>query len=466
MNPERFKPLIFVAAGLLTGLGVVDNFFSIFGLICLAPLGIELKNSWKFSSAILIFLYLMSYHLAIASRLMMVPDARIGTLLLFLSLLLSLLFLIPAALIKTSPWLRKLPTYFLLPLCWLCFELILSVATRLLFGSEFPNLLQLIAIGVPSIRLLLGCFQFGGATVFVCLVNGLAVDLAFAYQNRSKKHLAILVSVPLTLLFFSVIFAQVRDYRTDNSKEKLNVVIVPVSLSSESLGILEEFLTEGDSERVDIVVWPETALTVDLRDKNDETAIIADQLREALILGEKFEFAQFVGVCLIKNSGKFNTTLTISPDGGMVRHDKQHLFPFFEYFPPLFRWVEDFNLIFTGVTSRFSCPVHTAQRIGLNVRGKSFTVNPLVCYDVCFFDTETGESSINLNIGRESFDPTGTIGKISLAYSKLQALVSDAPLVRCVAESWCGVIYPDGRHLGQMDSKDGKMQPILVTVEF
>ncbi|MBC7477089.1 MAG: apolipoprotein N-acyltransferase, partial [Pseudorhodobacter sp.] len=131
----------------------------------------------------------------------------------------------------------------------------------------------------------------------------------------------------------------------------------------------------GAPGKVDLVIWPETALPYLVNDNPDLPAMIGNAGNGALVA---------VGLQRVADGRGWNAMQVFGPDGAVrASYDKHHLVPFGEYYPGgdlLYDWI--------GLAA-FSAKAGNAYSMGpgpavLDLGGKLGKVMPLICYEAVF----------------------------------------------------------------------------------
>ncbi len=200
-------------------------------------------------------------------------------------------------------------------------------------------------LGVPWGRLYMGQSEylsvmqissvFGAYFVSFLLlaVNGL---LAYAVLYQRKKCLCAALSAGLLLV--NLTFGWIRmtvDFFSDTS---VKAAVIQGNIDSHEkwelsttyrmMEIYSELTEQAVAEGAELVVWPETTVTVALNRSRTMKDFVSDLAKEhgiTLLVGGLYE----------DETGEYNSLFMVGPDGEISeqRYDKRHLVPFGEYVP-------------------------------------------------------------------------------------------------------------------------------------
>ncbi len=213
-------------------------------------------------------------------------------------------------------------------------------------------------------------------------------------------------------------------------------------------------------EAVDLVIWPETAVTFYL----DEDS----SLRESLARAAPPDGHLVTGTLRrTRTTGRvpafWNSLQVLTPEGAVVaNYDKHHLVPFGEYnplnrilpFPPLAYGPQDYS---AGPGPR-----------SLHLAGLP-PFSPLICYEVIFpgmvVDSDTpegGRPKWLLNITNDAWF-AGTAGPHQLFQAaRLRSIEEGLPLVRVANTGISAVVDAYGRVVGQIAQEEADVLDVLL----
>ncbi len=194
----------------------------------------------------------------------------------------------------------------------------------------------------------------------------------------------------------------------------------------------------GALGRVDLVIWPETALPYLIRDNPDLPAMIGSAARGALVA---------VGLQRVEAGRGWNSLQVFDPDGALrASYDKHHLVPFGEYYP-----FGDLAYDWFGFGA-FSAVAGNAYSAGagpvvLDLGGKLGQVLPLICYEAVFPQDLRGTSRPGwlLQITNDAWFGTWTGPFQHAAQARLRAVEQGLPLVRVANTGVTQVVDARGR---------------------
>lgn len=191
-------------------------------------------------------------------------------------------------------------------------------------------------------------------------------------------------------------------------------------------------------------VWPETALTADLRQSPDFTQRIADKLpvNSVGLLG---------ALRIIDNEHFYNSVTVLDGNNGIVldNYNKHHLVPFGEYIP--FREYLNLTPVAAGISGigdfTRGSGVHTLH-IGDRPR-----VSPLVCYEAIFpgeVADEKNRPDVLLNVTNDAWYGKTAGPHQHFENVRLRAIEEGVPLVRAANTGISAMIDPLGRVRAQL----------------
>ncbi len=199
--------------------------------------------------------------------------------------------------------------------------------------------------GVPWGRLYMGQAEylsmmqissvFGAYAVSFLL---LAVNGFLAYALLYRVKVLLCGGLSLGLLFGNLTFGMIRrqgDFTTDRA---VKAAVIQGNIHSAEkwdtstflrmMDVYDDLTGRAAEEGAEIVVWPETTITVPLNRSSMMREFISDVARDhgvTLIVGTIYE----------DEAGEYNSLVLVTPDGEISkdRYDKRHLVPFGEYVP-------------------------------------------------------------------------------------------------------------------------------------
>lgn len=235
---------------------------------------------------------------------------------------------------------------------WIFFALSYGMAEWLqehVFYPAFPWM-RLAAIVTPCPLLLQDAAWFGSCFVSIKIVlwNLFAwkvVSLAVSGEKQTKEWRGILIGAAFFVGIFLFDVRQVQVYKgaeektirySNEVKEEISVLLVQGNFSGEEKWdatiqeIKERYLMLSEKyvmKETDVVVWPETALPIDLSNHS----MIIEELAQFC---ETYETSLFVGAFDRTEEGKYNAIYYVTEQGFSEQiYYKQKLAPFGEYIP-------------------------------------------------------------------------------------------------------------------------------------
>ena len=213
---------------------------------------------------------------------------------------------------------------------WTCWE-----AVRTLVFPYYPAaVLALSQHAMPAVLQVASVCGFAGVT-FVLAAFNVGVASLLRTSSGTRRILAALTGIAIALGAFG--WGMVRLSSRRPAPRGLQVVAVDVDAADQSASTLDRYLAASEdpaTARPGLLVWPESALTVDI--EHDRTAwAVLDRFIEShavpLLAG---------GPAIERRSGHelahFNAAHLIVPQHGMSSYHKRGLVPFAERWPALF----------------------------------------------------------------------------------------------------------------------------------
>jgi apolipoprotein N-acyltransferase len=225
-----------------------------------------------------------------------------------------------------------------------------------------------------------------------------------------------------------------------------------------SLDVLEEQSLRFAPGSLDLLVWPETVITVDFRmfsSLEKRIANIAKRLECSVLLGAPDMHAP--------EKGDYNGAFWVDPAGSVnAVYHKVNLVPFGEY-APLARWLP-FTRLLTPIREGYR-PGGGAVRFRLN----GYRFAPLICFEdtLSLFVRRVAAQRVDflVTITNDGWFP-GRFGP--LAHDRLarfRAVENAVSLVRCANTGVSSWIDPLGRTLGRVTGEDGRAVGVRGTLK-
>lgn len=220
-------------------------------------------------------------------------------------------------------------------------------------------------------------------------------------------------------------------------------------------------LTAEPSEHpLDLVIWPETAVTFWLEDTpNKQREIAASVAAETTVV---------LGIVRAQGQRVFNSLVALGSDGSAVRvYDKSHLVPFGEYIP-LGDWLDSIGLAGFSPATGGGFSAGPAPRI-LEL-GRAGKVLPLICYEAIFpqlLNQNSERPDWILQITNDAWFGELSGPQQHLAQAQMRAVEQGVPFVRVANTGVSAVIDAYGRIVaslplgteGKLDAKIPQAHP-------
>lgn len=167
----------------------------------------------------------------------------------------------------------------------------------------------------------------------ILLVNGF---LSYMILYRQKQLLCFALS--FGLVFSNQLFGLIRGNRDFEGEPSLKAAVIQGNIDSHEkwmpsttyrmMEVYDRLTAQAAGEGAELIVWPETAITVALNQSSSMKSFVSDVARE-------YHVTLLVGALYEDETGEYNSLFLITPDGAISeqRYDKRHLVPFGEYVP-------------------------------------------------------------------------------------------------------------------------------------
>ncbi|MEH6575883.1 MAG: apolipoprotein N-acyltransferase [Amphritea sp.] len=236
---------------------------------------------------------------------------------------------------------------------------------------------------------------------------------------------------------------------TINSGKDLQVMLVQANIPQQAKwqrdqlpGILEQYSKlSQDSEEVDLLIWPETAIPTFYRNALEDLNPLLQQLEQqntAMISGIPSVFRDNTKP---RNTGYYNSLTIFS--GGNGSYHKQRLVPFGEYVPleSLLRGLIDF---FNLPMSSFSLGPVEQQLLQVN----GVKIAPYICYEIAYPELvreSSLESNLLLTVSNDTWFGHSIAPAQHLQIARMRALETGRWLIRSTNNGITALVSPEGK---------------------
>ncbi len=310
--------------------------------------------------------------------------------------------------------------------------------------SGFPwNLLGTVWSEVPAMLQLASLLGVWGLSVVTLLA---AASLAVLGAAKRYRGGFAFVALAWGLLLVSFLFGALRlDGAEDRASDTVVRLVQPsveqslkwnARLSARHVEQLISLSRGPGFEKIDLVVWPETAVPFNLWKDLKLLQIVADAVPPGGLL--------VTGAPRYESNGTgFNALHVISEEGAIVEtYDKVHLVPFGEYVP-LGDFLGSLDIAVARGSLRSGPGLTTLDLPGLPL------ASPLICYEVIFPGAVTAAGQDRpgflLNLTNDAWFGRSSGPFQHFASAKLRAVEEGLPLVRSANNGISAVIDPYGR---------------------
>lgn len=308
------------------------------------------------------------------------------------------------------------------------------------FGVYALSLLAVLLFAAPAAIWNAGGPRSGGTGVLAALLLVL-LGLGYLWGER-RLSAAAEETTAVQLRIVQANIDQADKWRPENSAE----------IFSEYLDLTQ---TAG-LDRMNAVIWPETALPFLLGDSPDALKTIGEVLPgdAVLLVGVARVVAQRDASGRLESRNVFNSLLAVDSRGEVLgSYDKIHLVPFGEYLP-FQDFLESLGFMqMTGVRGGFT--KGTGQRV-LEVPGVP-PVRPLICYEIIFPDEiidENNRPGWLLNVTNDAWFGASAGPYQHFHQARVRAIEQGLPVVRAANTGISAVIDPWGRVLAEIGLGD------------
>ncbi len=251
----------------------------------------------------------------------------------------------------------------------------------------------------------------------------------------------------LIIIIAAILFGYVRSSKIDNDKlSTFKIRLVQPNIQQEIKSnkdkreeILEKLLNLSlkNSDNIDYIVWPETAIPYGIFINENELGLKSLDMnfpKDKVLIGG--------AIRIDKNDKKiFNSMIFVKNNKIIEYYDKNHLVPFGEYIP--FRKI--LPKFINSIAGDVDISKSTEKQKMIYIDENLYNVSPIICYESIFTDLINKKTKLIINVTNDAW-----FGKTSGPYQhfealKFRALENNTSVVRVANSGITGVIDRFGR---------------------
>lgn len=278
-----------------------------------------------------------------------------------------------------------------------------------------------------------------------------AASLYYAFSHKQPVYLALLIVWPIGLFLQSISWTQVSDELKVSAVQgniAQEIKWLPEQRGPTINAYLDQTRRHWDS---DIILWPETAVTV-LKDQFQSylDTISAEALNNdtALITGIPYRYTE----------GQFrgeyhNSILAIGKGAGL--YHKQKLVPFGEYIP-LEQAIRGLLPFFDLPMSSFKKGDEEQPLLKVEKDNKLFLIAPFICYEIVypeFVAKMANESDLLITISNDAWFGDSLGPKQHMAIAQMRALETQRYLLRSTNTGITALVNHKGKIVKQLPTE-------------
>jgi len=362
--------------------------------------------------------------------------------------LLMIIFTIPSLIIPAIFWNNKIMRFLSLSISLSLGEYLRG---NIFSGFAWNNFSYSLAVDENLMQI----FSLTGPYLATFLLILHSQFLLFVNKRRN-----ILLSIALFSILPAIfIFGYFNINENKFIKEKRFVIVQP-NISQEEkirsedlLGTISSFLELSNHEKVDLIIWPESALPILLEDNEEIIEYISDNLPNNSYL--------LVGNITRNNNSYRNSALLINSNSRIQDvYDKSHLVPFGEYIP--------FKNILSRIPFLKIVTGDTGFEKGKNIQAIKTPIGTsriVICYEIIFPEeinpnNNNIDAIINLTNDAWFGDSSGPYQHLNSA--RFRAIEQGIPVLRAANTGISAVIDPYGRIIKKINlNKSGSIVSTL-----
>ncbi len=459
---KSFKDILLcIISGIFTALGFIYPSFNFIIWFSLVPSFYVLFKDYNKKASngfFVMFIYGIFFNLLLYSWLWQLypldwcgfTKIQGGILVFFAWSLLSLLqALFPACLgfifIKLNKTIHL--EWFVITLLWIIMEWLQGIGICELTWGHLANSQYNNTYIIQSVSL------FGSLFVSGLIVMANAV---FAQYLQNKKYLYIVIFFTIFIANFAYGYNMINSFLSYSTNINISLIQANINTSEKwdknylnyvvrNYINLTTLAYENSEEGLDLVVWAETAIPIELTENEY-------LLEECQHLSKEIDADILIGTFEEIDGNTYNAVLKISPDNSeIISNHKQRLVPFGEYIPfkdileKCFPQLKNINLSSFDLT-----PAKTLETMSID----NYIVGNLICFDSIFPEiarnlVSDGANFLAVQTNDSWFNGSAALHQ-HLSQSVLRATENHRYTIRCANTGITAVISPTGEILSAL----------------
>ncbi len=344
------------------------------------------------------------------------------------------------------------------PVLWVSLEWLRG---RLFTGFPWLPLGNSLYLNLPLIQItaITGVY---GLSFLIVAVNAVLAEILIQLKRKrisGTKNRWVNPLVVSILIFLCLGYGKKVLGEDEKTQGTLDVAVIQGNIAQEvkwdaayddyNREIFQSLTEEAASNRPDLIVWPETAVTASLPQDlewHNTLSFLAEASGSFLLAGAPYYSSE--------GDDCFNSAFLISSQGEIVdRYDKIHLVPFGEYVPWKDYFPRFFEKFFQGVGD------YTPGKKDVIFKIPAGNFNVLICFEDIFPElvrqfVKRG-SELLINITNDVWFGRSSAPFQHLAMGALRAVENHRYLVCCANTGISAFISPRGEILGQVEDRSG-----------
>lgn len=319
---------------------------------------------------------------------------------------------------------------------------------RTYFFSGLPWLTLSVSQWKRPVMLELAAWTGGYGISFVIIL--LNLGLASFFVRKKRSHCVELYLPIVILVGLIIYFAKNLHNRGEQEKVFTAAIVQPdmapslkwdQAMFQENLNVLSNESMKLYGEKVDIVIWPETALPACVNEECWTQLWLINLVRD-------IEVPFLIGTLAEEKGTWFNIILEVQPETRLDKnyYAKRKIVPFGEYVP-FRKWLPfiskivpvDFDLV----------PGKSDRPLDVEIKDKKWKVGGLICYEDIFPDLARASvaagAELLLVLTNDAWYGREGAAYQHAAHSVIRAVETRRPLIRVGNNGWSGWIDEYGR---------------------